>query len=260
METEFACYASPGKRKAALLCNAFAEGVRASGGSATVYLEPPRKLAPGAAVFYGVVQATQHLFDEARALRREWWYIDNAYFDAGRGRYFRVTRNAMQLGRVSEPKPERAAALGLVVKPWRESGKHVLVCPQSDDFMLLVGWRGGMAGWLRHILHELRSCERPVAVRHWSRDKLAAAQGLGYALKNAWALVTHASAAANEALLAGVPVFLTSHDCAALPVASGALASIGDPALPDDREQWVARLAGAQWTLDELRAGEPWRR
>lgn len=77
-------------------------------------------------------------------------------------------------------------------------------------------------------------------------------------LKDAHCVVTHMSAAANEALIAGVPVFVTGL-CAASPLASGSLKEIEHPRYPSGREEWLAGLAGAQWTLDEFRRGIAWR-
>jgi hypothetical protein len=113
--------------------------------------------------------------------------------------------------------------------------------------------------WLRTVGSILKlQTARPVRVRRWNRDKDKAARTLQADLQGAWALVTHMSAAANEALLAGVPVFLTGR-CAATPMESGPLSMIEQPRLPDGREEWAAGLAAMQWTLDEMRAGMAWK-
>jgi hypothetical protein len=65
------------------------------------------------------------------------------------------------------------------------------------------------------------------------------------------------SAAANEALLAGVPVFVTG-ECAARQMGRNALQHIEQPFYPDDREEWAGALAGAQWTEQELAKGAAW--
>ena len=255
MAVEYCCYATPGKRKAALLCNAFAKGARAKGHTALVYEDAPHKLRPGAAVFYGVVPATRHLFEQAKAEGREWWYIDNSYFDNGRGTYFRVTCNALQAEGTAEPDYARAAALGLSVKPWQLNvGGHVLVLPSSDEFMRLCGWAGGLAGWLARVDHDLRATKRLVKIRPWNRDKQGAASGLPAAMNGAWAVVTHASAAANEALMAGIPTFVTGQ-CAARPFSVTNICQIESPRYPEGRERWVAALAASQWTLGEIALG-----
>ena len=191
----------------------------------------------------------------------EWYYLDNAYFDSGRGRFFRCGRNALQACATDRPDWARFAALGLGIQPWQTGGGRIVVCPQSESFMADVARvPGGQAGWLRDTVAKLAAhTDRPIHVRHWSRDKAAQSGSFHADLKGAWALVTHSSAAANEALIAGVPVFVTA-PCAAAPLARGDLAAIENPLRPAGRAEWAATLAGLQWTVDELRDGTAWKR
>ncbi|MDZ4253986.1 MAG: hypothetical protein U1A72_15560 [Sulfuritalea sp.] len=228
---------------------AFAEGA-----CGEVYTKPATVLEPGAAAFYGVV-GIEHLVRLAIAERRDWYYGDNAFFDCARGRYFRFARNAVQLAHTAPPDHERYRALGLEVKPWKRYGEHIVVVEQSEHFLGLVGARH----WLLRVLDEIvQHTDRPLRIRRWRRDKEKAAALLQGDLEGAWALVTHMSAAANEALLAGVPVFVSGL-CAASPMASGELSEIEKPRYPDGREEWAAGLAGQQWTLDEIKSGIAWR-
>lgn len=231
------------------MLEAFAAGC---GGSIAAMTLPALRI--GAAAFYGVV-GIEHLFHVARLAGRDWYYGDNAYFDRARGRFFRFTRNALQLTDLVKPDYARLKALGIT--PRRAAGNrgHIVVVEQSEHFLHLVG----EAGWLERTLAALRRhTGRPILVRRWRRDKDKAARTLGADLAGAWALVTHMSAAANEALLAGVPVFVTG-PCAATPLASGSLADIERPIAPEDVEYWAAGLAARQWTLDEMRAGMAWK-
>ena len=66
-------YPTPNKGKARALLNAFCGG---AGGD--VVTEIPKRLLPGAAAFYGVTEATVHLWKQAKAEGRDWYYIDNA--------------------------------------------------------------------------------------------------------------------------------------------------------------------------------------
>lgn len=256
MPPSVTCYPVPGKAKSRRLLEAFAHGA----GGGVVLRETPSVLADGAAAFYGVTEPIGHLWAQARRDQRERYYLDNAYFDCVRGRHFRVTRNALQAFELLPPAHDRFARLYTKVRPWRRNGRHIVVCPQSDSFMrLLCSWQGGAMAWQEQVTRELNAhTDRPILVRHWTRDKAAAAANLASDLKDAWALVTHSSAAANEALLAGVPVFLTGLG-AATPMASGALANIERPLYPDNRAEWAAGLAGAQWSEQELKDGTAWR-
>ncbi len=249
------CYPSPGKGKSKSLLGAFAAG---AGGR--VVDGVPAALEPGPAAFYGVVKETRHLWEQVRRERRAYYYLDNSYFDCARGKAYRVTRNALQAFETQPPARERFAALGVCVQPWRRSGRHILVCPQSDAFMRdMCTWSGGVNAWQEEVLESLRiHSDRLIIMRHWSADKVGLGKTLVEDLKNAWALVTHSSAAAITALLAGVPVFVTGL-CAATPMASGALERIESPLYPDGRTDWAAGLAGAQWTVDEIRDGTAWR-
>ncbi len=232
------CYPQPGKTRSRLVLDALAAGW--GGGDATA--------------FYGVV-GIEERFRAAQA--GTWLYGDNAYFDALRGGFFRFARDAFQVSELQPPDHVRRAAQGLWVRPWQRLGKHIVVVEQSTHFL---GVCGAGSDWVRRTAEEIgRYTDRPLSIRPWSRDKAGAAASLAADLEGAWALVTHMSAAANEALLAGVPVFVTGA-CAASPMASGSLAEIERPRYIDGREEWAAGLAGSQWTLDELRDGTAWRR
>lgn len=247
------CYAQPGKAKSRNVLQAFARGCEGR-----LYLEPPAAFTneKGAAVFYGVV-GMEHLLRQAQKEGREFYYGDNGYFDATRHRFFRFARNAVQIAAPTiAPDYAKAKALGLQTKPWRKDGKGIVVVEQSEQFLGISG--GGGRSWLPRVVAELKLyTDRPLVIRRWMRDKAKASATLHRDLDGAWALVTHMSAAANEALLAGVPVYV-SGKCAASHLASGHLEHIETPSYPDGREEWAARLAASQWTLDELGAGVAW--
>lgn len=243
------CYAERQKSKSVRLIEAFAAGC---GGRVSDV--GARELAPGPAAFYGVRASFAHLIDQARADGRDWWLIDNSYFDVARERQFRITRNAMQCDGLqacwSGKGAARLAALGITVKPWRENGDHVLICPQSAEYMALVGWSGS---WIESVSAELRRhTSRPLRIRG-KRDERPLAEDL----RGAWALVTHSSAAAVEALLAGVPVLCTGR-CVGRWMGTGDLSLVEDPPMPERREEWAAVLAENQWSEAEMRDGTAW--
>lgn len=247
-------YAAAGKAKARVVCAAFIEG---AGGGPVLQPAPRRLVGCGPAVFFGVTEATQHLWRTARAQGRDAYYLDNAYFDAARGRLLRATRNAAQASGDEPPDWARWAALGLRVRPWRRTGRHVLLVAQSPTHMRAYAGQDGH--WWQRAHAALRAhTDRPIVVRGWRPDKRALAATLAADLKDCWALVTWSSAAANEALLAGVPVFCAG-PCAASRLGLADLARIERPVYPEGRTRWAAALAGRQWSLDEFRAGTAWR-
>lgn len=241
------CYATPGKVKSLRLCEAFAAGIRAAGGHGELHVGPvPERLKPGAAAFYGVTPATVHLWQQAKTEGRDWYYIDNSYFDVSRGTYFRVTRNRLQHDGTGASYGRRRQALGVTVRPWREGrGKHAVICVQSDGFMKTVAGVDP-AFWLRSAIEEARTMDLPVRLRSWEGNKIAQRRTLEADLKDAAVLITHSSAAAVEALLAGIQV-RCAPVCAAYGVARR------------EREAWADVLADNQWTLAELQDGTAWR-
>lgn len=247
-------YPTPGKEKARWLLHAFCMGAAGS-----VAQSIPARLLPGAAAFYGVTPATKHLWDQARAEGRDVYYIDNAYFDSTRGEYFRVTRNRLQHTGLGYSDGKRFARLKIPISAWHRSGEHVLICPQSAEFMKVCADYPG--DWIADTVAELkRWTKRELRVRPWQRDKANWYRTLPADLENCWALVTYSSASAITALLAGIPAFCTAQDCISEPLAGHyPLAYIGNPPRLEGREAWARILADHQWTAHEMEEGLCWR-
>lgn len=192
-----------------------------------------------------------HTWESLRAARRtgdRWIYGDRGYFH--RGTFYRVTANAFQ----HDGCGERMRDPGVTIEPWRTGGRHVLVCPPDDAIAALMGFDAD--AWLCDVMRRLEAnTDRPIKVRPRDHEQIRPLQD---DLRDAWALVTWASNAAVEALLAGVPVFCTG-DCAASVMGRSDPIGIEYPSYPDDRYEWAATLAANQWTLDEIRRGEAWK-
>ena len=114
--------AGPGKRKARIVCQAFVDG--AGGGRCTS--RPPRSLDVGAAVFFGVTRADAPPVGSGAARDATGSILDNAYFDAVRGRMLRATRNAVQASGREPPDWGRWAALNIRIRPG--AGKAATCC------------------------------------------------------------------------------------------------------------------------------------
>ena len=224
----------------------------AAGGKAIMQPVAARSIpGAGAVAFYGVRPAWWHLWQQALDQRREWWYIDNSYFDVAREKQFRVTRNALQYvstpARASDGK--RLAKLGITV-PARPAGEHIVICPQSAEFMrTLAQWPGD---WLESVVGVLpRRTQRTLRIR-LKADRTPLADDL----RGAWALVTHSSAAAVEAVAAGIPAFCTGY-MALAHVAQSQLECVEQARAPhrSTAQARLAVLADHQWTLDEIARG-----
>ncbi len=213
-------------------------------------------LRDGPAAFYGIGPGMEPLWRGVQD-GRDWFLIDNSYFDSARGTYYRVTKNRLQHSGLGTSDGSRFRALGIEIEPWRLPGNHIVVCPQSEHFMRSVGGYGG--DWAADVVHSLQGLtDRPIMLRLWGRDKSKQAANLHEMLDGAHAVVTWSSAAAITALLSGIPAVCMGQS-AAEPMATP-LAEIESPRRPDGREEWGRILADNQWTLAEMAGGFAWGR
>ena len=152
----------------------------------------------------------------------------------------------------------RWRALHVTLKPWREGGTHVLVCPQRG-----IGPKRGTqpAEWTQDACKRLAALtRRPVRVRPHPGLGPGAVP-IAEDLQDCWAVVIWASGAGIHALLAGVPVFSEGPHWICTGAASRNLAMIEDPAMDNERRlSAFERLACAQWTVAEIASGEAFNR
>lgn len=150
--------------------------------------------------------------------------------------------------------PERFQALGVELAPWRTVGHHILVCPNRS---FGVGEQVQPEGWAESCAARLRKqTTRPVRIRtHPGTDKPA--RDLREDLKGAWAVVVWSSSVAQHALAAGIPTYIEAPF--QIVKDAGASGPIDAPT-PPDRRPHFERLAWAQWRIEEIETGEPFRR
>lgn len=190
---------------------------------------------------------------EAQAKGIDFYYGDKGYFE--RNTYIRLTRNAYQHDGRGAASPDRFRRFNIPIRPWRTTGRHIVVCPNSPGYFRLFGMHADT--WLETVRADLaRVTDREIRVR-WKPD--VRHRPLEVDLIDAWAVVVFSSNAAVEALLAGVPVFVLAPFCAAARMGLSTIASIETPYYPDDREAFASALAANQWTLDEMARGDAWR-
>jgi hypothetical protein len=238
-------YFVAGERSSPKFATAFASGCR---GRATSAL----RLQPGPAALFGSPPAWPVLRSAQRD-GRDWFYGDHGFW--GRGEYFRITRNAYQHdGRGSAP-TDRFAKFKERIRPWRTSGSHIVLCPNSAIYCGLHGF--DVAEWLTVTIARLRTAtDREIRVR-WKTDEPR--RPLALDLLDAWAVVVYSSAAAVHALAAGVPVVTLAPFASTFRMGATDPAEIERPTYPDDRESFLAVLAYQQWTLPEIARGMAWR-
>lgn len=199
--------------------------------------------------------AVYSLLTQAQAEGRDWYYGDHGYVH--RHQYFRITKNRYQHDGRGDASPHRFRELGLSVQQaWQTTGSTIVVCPNSSVYM--QQFAGVTADrWTEAIVAQLASItDRPVRV-HWKTQ--VSSRPLVVDLPTAWMVVTFSSAAAIEALMAGVPVCTLAPWAATARMGITDLTQVESPVYPDDREPFLWTLAANQWTLEEIRSGIAWR-
>ena len=165
------------------------------------------------------------------------------------------------------------------LRPWNPTGDLIVICGQHDTS---EQWKGlpKMSNWIEQQIKEIRKyTTRPILVRPHPRNiitfdetkfknvkvRLPKRDYRTYddtdfkkTLERTWAVVNHSSNPAMEAVIKGVPVFVSEsslcHD-----VGNLNLSDISTPAMPN-RITWANKLAYTEWFEDEIEQGLPWKR
>ena len=239
--------------------------------------EPPKWGMPieGPAAFYGRDRGTMDIVRQCEADRVPWFMADNGYItprikgDAeAPGRfagYYKISKNGWQHSGHGEPDFDRLEhVLELTGQTFRPTWKprrddelgHVLVCPPIADYERVHAFHAHH--WLRHIKIELRRMRRTVPrvrLRYKPDDpRVSKVRSLEEDFKKAVAVITHDSNIAVEAILAGVPIFVTGTSPAQA-FGNVDIHNVMNPNQTLDRWTWLAILAANQWTLDEIAQG-----
>lgn len=206
-----------------------------------------------------------------QAAGKEWLVMENGYLPSSNGTpRYAVGRGGFNgRGDHAAQNSGRLKSLGLAMQPWRTRGSHILVVGQmghrDTDTSMPIGWLEMTAMALRV------NTSRPLVVRPkagpvfgktvTSRTTVSGAP-LAHLLENCWAVVTWSSKAAVLALLYGVPVFVMGPYCIAKPLAESNFSDIEAPKMVDDatRLDFLETVADSQWSVEEVAAGDPFRR
>jgi len=165
------------------------------------------------------------------------------------------------------------------LRPWNPTGDLIVICGQHDAS---EQWKGlpRMSTWIEQQITEIRKyTTRPILVRPHPRNTISFKENkfknvkvrlpkrdfMTYddtdfkaTLERTWAVVNHSSNPAMEAVIKGIPVFVSEsslcHD-----VGNIKLADINTPAMPN-RLTWANQLAYTEWFADEIEQGLPWAR
>lgn len=166
-----------------------------------------------------------------------------------------------------KPKPmDRFQRLGISIKPWRNTGRYVLVCGMGGKGAMACGYP--VEEWEKWAINQIKKyTDRPIMYRpkaSWRGARPLPGtvfhnpqSEFGEALAQAWCVVSHHSNCNVDGILEGVPSFCI--DGVALPLSCSDLSQIEKPFKPDNREQWAADLSYVQWNVGEIADGTAWR-
>jgi hypothetical protein len=135
---------------------------------------------------------------------------------------------------------------GVPLKPWRRSGRRVVLCGQTESYS--PAWPD-LTAWYRTV----------TIATHFRAHPAAAANPTGLPLaldfKGCGLAVTLNSSVGVQAVLDGVPTVTMDRGAMAWDVTTHQLDA--EPVTPA-RQEWAHWLAWTQWTDEEIRAGTPW--
>lgn len=261
-----------------LLADAFARGVRVHGDEIVVRPLLPEVAVEDCDVACMVGVKSSELFHEHWRRKIHTVYLDKGYTrHAAPGpvkvwEYWRVAVDAHQptemLKRMKHGS-DRWDKLGLSWKPWRKSGKQIVIAGSSQKYHTFYNMRQPTAYWQKTIGVIRDFSAREIVYRPKPSWKEAVPiEGTRYSqrprdieqeLEGAHCLITHGSNACFEAVLAGVPCVILG-DAVAKSISSNDLSEIESLKLAseEDRQQWFNNLAYCQWKMSEFASGETW--
>jgi len=208
-----------------------------------------------------------------KQLRLPTFFIDKGYMRSenkrGRQRYLSVGLNGTKrfCHYFNHDSPDdRLKKLHLDIKPWRIKDKgYILFLGESDRG--LVARDIDFDQWFKHTLRVIQPMtSRDVVLKpHPKQRHLPTGDyirefrkaHLTTLLRCAYCVVAKTTNATVTAAIEGVPVFTDDLRCAAYDIAERDINNINRPRRPR-RKQWLANLAYAQWTVDEIEDGTCW--
>jgi len=193
---------------------------------------------------------------------QEFWFTDAGYtnFIAAKGKpWHRLCHNHMHqnLSHLNFP-ADRLKLLETTPQPWRTAGNKILVVESSDRHYQLFG--KDRDAWRDNIADELaKHTDRPVEYRakHMDRKTRDSVYDLLMSSNDYYCVISDSSAAAVEAVWAGVPIItLNTHITTA--IARTQVADIND-LYRGPIGDWLCALTYSQFTKKEMQNGRAWR-
>jgi hypothetical protein len=226
-------------------------------------------------VWSGRMRANQEIWQQFRATNRPIIVAEVGMLQRGQTWKLGINGTGANAFYGNNLIPNRAATLGLQLKPWTMSGNNIVIACQRHDSEQWTG-QPGMQHWLMDTVRQIRlHTDRPIVIRAHPRQNVNQIAGclmekprsipgtydsfdFDQTLQSAWAIVNHNSGPGSQAVISGVPAFVGTSSLAA-PVANLDLAQIENPLRPD-RDHWLNQLAHTEWTTQEIVTGFPLKR
>jgi hypothetical protein len=226
-------------------------------------------------VWAGRMQGNQQVWQYFRSTHRSVIVLEVGLLD--RGKTWKVgvngTGSTAYWGQGVDA--NRVTQLGLVLTPWRKTGRNIVIATQRSDS---EQWHAqpDTATWVADTVKQVQArSNRPIILRTHPRQRVAPPPGCTYqvpqklansyddfdfdqCLQDAWAVINWNSGPGVQAAMAGVPVFVGAGSLAA-PVGNLDLSQIEKPVRPD-RANWLVDIAHTEWTVNELATGYPIKR
>jgi UDP-N-acetylglucosamine 2-epimerase len=165
------------------------------------------------------------------------------------------------------------------LQPWKDTGNKIIILGQHHTSEQWAGMPS-MDKWFENQIQEIRKhTDRAIEIRPHPRNPIGlnvkkySNVSIKYpimdkatiddtdfkkTLNDAWAVVNYSSNPAMEAVINGVPVFV-SEDSLCHEVGNTSFENINNPTKPD-RQNWAYKLSYTEWFANEIAEGKPWRR
>jgi len=200
------------------------------------------------------------LIKELLETKNEFWFVDSGYtnFLSTKGKpWHRLCHNHIHANLKHNNFPaDRLSLLPSMPRPWSTNGNRILVVENSDYHYHMFGttrdvWRTN----IKNILEQ--HTDRPVEYRDKEMNKKIRTSVYEHLMKHPdeyYCVITDASAAAVEAIWAGVPV-ITLNQHITNPVARSKVEDI-DNLYTGPIGDWLCALTYSQFTKRELERGQ----
>lgn len=197
------------------------------------------------------------LLQDRRQRALPFWFVDTGYtnFLTDKKIWHRLVANDLHMTPdLGRPWPaDRLSLLPSMPRPWRVNDGAILVVENSDYHYQQQGTT--LAAWREWVRQKLKgNTDRLIVFRPKNLDRKTRDNLYEHLCrKDYYCVVTDASAAAIEAVWAGIPI-ITLGQHISRPVARTGLHQIND-LYRGPIGDWLCALTYSQWTLAEMRSG-----